>query len=126
LVLPANRFIQDLDPNFGTPHHAAGLMGGAEPGMVLRNAYGYGLFTGGLGLHAGGERMGMTVAPASGGMNQLPLGPGRGERDSCALLEPGNAVMQLAAHSDDVRLSCAEVGVTVLQQPSLISCGARD
>jgi len=33
-------------------------MAGAEPGMTLHNAYGYGLFTGGLGLHAGGETSG--------------------------------------------------------------------
>ncbi len=43
-------------------------MAGAEPGMMLHNAYGYGLFTGGLGLHAGGERLGMTVVPVSGGL----------------------------------------------------------
>ncbi|MGI8478551.1 MAG: phenylacetate--CoA ligase family protein, partial [Gaiellaceae bacterium] len=35
-------------------------MAGGEPGMTLHNAYGYGLFTGGLGLHYGGERLGMT------------------------------------------------------------------
>ena len=43
-------------------------MGGAEPEMMLHNAYGYGLFTGGLGLHYGAERLGMTVVPVSGGM----------------------------------------------------------
>jgi hypothetical protein len=37
---------------------------GAEPGTILDNAYGYGLFTGGLGLHYGGERVAMTVLPA--------------------------------------------------------------
>ena len=41
---------------------------GARPGMMLHNAYGYGLFTGGLGLHAGGEALGMSVIPVSGGM----------------------------------------------------------
>lgn len=40
---------------------------GARPGDVIHNAYGYGLFTGGLGLHAGAERLGATVVPASGG-----------------------------------------------------------
>lgn len=40
---------------------------GAQPGQLLHNAYGYGLFTGGLGLHAGAERLGLTVMPASGG-----------------------------------------------------------
>src|SRR5713101_5864386 len=48
-------------------------MAGAEPGMVLHNAYGYGLFTGGLGLHYGGERLGMAVVPVSGGMTERQL-----------------------------------------------------
>jgi phenylacetate-CoA ligase len=45
-------------------------MAGAEPGMTLHNAYGYGLFTGGLGLHGGAELLGMTVVPVSGGMTE--------------------------------------------------------
>lgn len=44
--------------------HAAG----ARPGMQLHNAYGYGIFTGGLGLHYGAEKLGMSVLPISGGM----------------------------------------------------------
>jgi phenylacetate-CoA ligase len=40
---------------------------GGSPSDVLHVAYGYGLFTGGLGLHYGGERLGATVVPASGG-----------------------------------------------------------
>jgi phenylacetate-CoA ligase len=40
---------------------------GAGPGTVVHVAYGYGLFTGGLGLHYGAERLGCTVVPASGG-----------------------------------------------------------
>jgi phenylacetate-CoA ligase len=40
---------------------------GAGPGTIVHNAYGYGLFTGGLGLHYGAERLGCTVVPASGG-----------------------------------------------------------
>jgi phenylacetate-CoA ligase len=40
---------------------------GAGPGTVVHNAYGYGLFTGGLGIHHGAERLGCTVVPASGG-----------------------------------------------------------
>lgn len=42
--------------------------GGAKPGMQLHNAYGYGIFTGGLGLHYGAEKLGMSVLPISGGM----------------------------------------------------------
>jgi phenylacetate-CoA ligase len=41
---------------------------GVRPGMVLHNAYGYGLFTGGLGFHQGAERLGCTVIPVSGGV----------------------------------------------------------
>ena len=43
---------------------------GARPGMVFHNAYGYGLFTGGLGLHGGAERLGLVTVPASGGMTE--------------------------------------------------------
>ncbi|MBW4092228.1 MAG: phenylacetate--CoA ligase [Proteobacteria bacterium] len=43
---------------------------GVRAGMLLHNAYGYGLFTGGLGLHAGAERLGCTVVPVSGGMTE--------------------------------------------------------
>lgn len=46
---------------------------GALPGMKLHNAYGYGLFTGGLGLHYGGELLGMSVVPVSGGMTERQL-----------------------------------------------------
>ncbi|MFF8693830.1 phenylacetate--CoA ligase PaaK [Streptomyces sp. NPDC015144] len=41
---------------------------GGRPGMKVHVAYGYGLFTGGLGAHYGAERLGCTVVPASGGM----------------------------------------------------------
>jgi len=40
---------------------------GAKPGDIVHNAYGYGLFTGGLGAHYGAERLGCTVVPVSGG-----------------------------------------------------------
>ncbi len=43
---------------------------GARPGMMLHNAYGYGLFTGGLGLHHGAEKLGVSVVPISGGMTE--------------------------------------------------------
>jgi len=43
---------------------------GLRAGDVLHNAYGYGLFTGGLGVHGGAEKMGLTVVPVSGGMTQ--------------------------------------------------------
>jgi phenylacetate-CoA ligase len=40
---------------------------GVKPGDMVHNAYGYGLFTGGLGAHYGIERLGATVVPMSGG-----------------------------------------------------------
>jgi phenylacetate-CoA ligase len=43
---------------------------GARPGDMLHNAYGYGLFTGGLGIHAGAEHLDCTVVPVSGGMTE--------------------------------------------------------
>jgi len=46
---------------------------GARPGMKLHNAYGYGLFTGGLGLHYGAEKLGMSVIPVSGGMTERQI-----------------------------------------------------
>ncbi len=46
---------------------------GAEPGDVFHNAAGYGLFTGGLGMHAGAELMGLTVVPASGGNTERQI-----------------------------------------------------
>jgi phenylacetate-CoA ligase len=54
---------------------------GGRPGDIVHNAYGYGLFTGGLGAHAGAERLGCTVVPVSGGMTErqvrliVDLGP---------------------------------------------------
>lgn len=43
---------------------------GVRPGWMVHNAYGYGLFTGGLGAHAGIERLGCTVVPMSGGQTE--------------------------------------------------------
>jgi phenylacetate-CoA ligase len=62
----------DLDV-FAAVNARSLAMAGAEPGMVLHNAYGYGLFTGGLGIHGGGERLGMSVVPVSGGMTERQL-----------------------------------------------------
>ena len=43
---------------------------GGRPGHILHNAYGYGLFTGGMGAHYGAEKLGCTVIPVSGGMTE--------------------------------------------------------
>ena len=46
---------------------------GMRPGDRLHNAYGYGLFTGGLGLHYGAEELGVMVTPISGGQTQRQI-----------------------------------------------------
>jgi phenylacetate-CoA ligase len=57
----------------------AGLMArcmraaGARPGMTVHIAYGYGLFTGGLGAHAGAEQLGCAVVPASSGQTERQI-----------------------------------------------------
>jgi len=43
---------------------------GGRPGMKIHNAYGYGLFTGGLGIHYGAEKLGCVTIPISGGMTE--------------------------------------------------------
>ncbi len=47
--------------------------GDVGPGDVVQNAYGYGLFTGGLGFHYGAERVGAAVIPISGGFTERQL-----------------------------------------------------
>jgi len=46
---------------------------GGRPGDIVHIAYGYGLFTGGLGAHYGAERLGCTVIPVSGGMTERQI-----------------------------------------------------
>lgn len=46
---------------------------GAEPGDMIQNAYGYGLFTGGLGFHYGAMEMGLTIIPISAGQTKRQL-----------------------------------------------------
>src|SRR4051794_2460300 len=46
---------------------------GARPGTIVHNAYGYGLFTGGVGFHLRGIRLGATVIPLSSGMTERQL-----------------------------------------------------
>lgn len=47
--------------------------GGAKSGMKMHNSYGYGLFTGGIGIHYGAEKLGMSVVPVSVGMTDRQI-----------------------------------------------------
>ena len=48
-------------------------MAGATKNDIIHNCYGYGLFTGGLGIHFGAEKLGATVIPVSGGNSQRQI-----------------------------------------------------
>ena len=58
---------------------------GCEPSDVIQNAYGYGLFTGGLGAHYGGQRLGALTIPMSGGNSkrQIMIAQDLGSRAIC-------------------------------------------
>ena len=89
---------------------------GAEPGMMLHNAFGYGLFTGGLGHHYGAERLGMTVVPVSGGMTErqiLLISDFRPEVLACTpsyALTLAQAFRERGIAPDEISLRYAAVG----------------
>jgi phenylacetate-CoA ligase len=87
---------------------------GARPGDLVHNAYGYGLFTGGLGAHYGAERLGATVVPMSGGSTerQIALITDFGARVLCATPSYALAIAEVAEHQGvDLRQSTLEVGL---------------
>jgi len=59
----------DID-NWATLVARSIFAGGGRPGNIVHVAYGYGLFTGGLGAHYGAEKLGCTVVPMSGGQTE--------------------------------------------------------
>jgi phenylacetate-CoA ligase len=71
---------------------------GVRPGDLVHNAYGYGLFTGGLGAHAGAERLGCPVVPMSGGgtERQVVLIVDFGARLLCATPSYALAIAEVA------------------------------
>jgi phenylacetate-CoA ligase len=87
---------------------------GARPGDVVHNAYGYGLFTGGLGAHYGAERLGAVVVPMSGGSTerQVALIMDFGARVLCATPSYALAIAEVAeSQGVDLRQSALEVGL---------------
>jgi phenylacetate-CoA ligase len=98
----------------------AGLMArslacaGARPGDVVHNAYGYGLFTGGLGAHYGAERLGATVVPVSGGgtERQVALLQDFGARVLCATPSYALNIAEVAEREGvDLRKGALQIGV---------------
>jgi phenylacetate-coenzyme A ligase PaaK-like adenylate-forming protein len=65
---------------------------GARPGSTVHNGYGYGLFTGGLGIHQGAIALGATVVPVSGGFTQRQITLLRDLRPDILACTPSYAV----------------------------------
>ncbi|MDH4061797.1 MAG: phenylacetate--CoA ligase [Aquincola sp.] len=87
---------------------------GVRPGDLVHNAYGYGLFTGGLGAHAGAERLGCPVVPMSGGgtERQVSLIVDFGARVLCATPSYALAIAEVAEHQGvDLRQSRLAFGL---------------
>ncbi len=87
---------------------------GARPGDVVHNAYGYGLFTGGLGAHYGAERLGATVVPMSGGATerQVVLIKDFGARVLCSTPSYALNIAEVAERDGiDLRSSALEIGL---------------
>jgi len=87
---------------------------GARPGDLVHNAFGYGLFTGGLGTHGGAERLGCPVVPMSGGgtERQVALIMDFGARVLCATPSYALAIAETAERQGiDLRASRLRLGV---------------
>jgi len=87
---------------------------GVRPGDVVHNAYGYGLFTGGLGAHYGAERLGTTVVPMSGGSTerQVLLLQDFGARVLCATPSYALNIAEVAEREGvDLRTGKLEIGL---------------
>ncbi|MCU1616700.1 MAG: phenylacetate-CoA ligase [Frankiales bacterium] len=87
---------------------------GGRPGDVLHNAYGYGLFTGGLGAHYGAEKLGCTVVPVSGGMTPRQVQLITDFRPRIVMVTPSymlTVIDEFEAQGLDPRACSLEIGI---------------
>jgi len=87
---------------------------GGRPGDILHNAYGYGLFTGGLGAHAGAEKLGCTVVPVSGGMTERQVQLISDFRPDLIMVTPSymlNIIDEMERRGIDPRSTSLRVGI---------------
>ena len=84
---------------------------GVRPGMTVHVAYGYGLFTGGLGAHYGAERLGCTVVPLGGGQTQRQVQLIRDFEPDVILVTPSYMLALL----DEMRAQGVDPAATSLQ-----------
>jgi len=91
---------------------------GVHAGDIMQNAYGYGLFTGGLGFHYGGERLGATV---------IPVAAGNTKRQIMLIQDLGTTVLTCTpSYALIVAETAAEMGVDLsTTQLRLAVCGAE-
>lgn len=87
---------------------------GTKPGDLVHVAYGYGLFTGGLGAHYGAEKLGCTVVPVSGGMTERQVTLIQDFKPSTIMVTPSYAlsiVDAFNAQGIDPRDCSLDVGI---------------
>ncbi len=87
---------------------------GGRPGDMIHVAYGYGLFTGGLGAHYGAEKLGCTVVPVSGGMTERQVTLIQDFKPRIIMVTPSYALSildQFRAQGLDPRESSLAVGI---------------
>lgn len=87
---------------------------GGRPGQIVHIAYGYGLFTGGLGAHYGAERVGCTVIPMSGGQTERQAQLIRELRPDIIMVTPSyglNIAEELARQGTDPRECSLRTGI---------------
>ena len=87
---------------------------GTRPGDIVHVAYGYGLFTGGLGAHYGGERLGCTVVPVSGGMTARQVQLIQDFRPRVIMVTPSyllNILDEMSAQGLDPADTSLEIGI---------------
>src|SRR5262245_11609259 len=86
--------------------------GEVRPGDVVQNAYGYGLFTGGLGFHYGAEALGAAVIPVSGGFTERQLVAFQDLGSTVLCCTPSYA-LHLAEAIEEARLPAAALRLRV-------------
>ncbi|QJE00543.1 phenylacetate--CoA ligase [Massilia forsythiae] len=87
---------------------------GGRPGDMVHVAYGYGLFTGGLGAHYGAERLGCTVVPMSGGQTEKQVQLIRDFQPSIIMVTPSymlNILEEFRCQGVDPAHSSLKVGI---------------
>ncbi|HEX7740679.1 MAG TPA: phenylacetate--CoA ligase PaaK [Marmoricola sp.] len=87
---------------------------GGRAGHILHNAYGYGLFTGGLGAHGGAEKLGCTVVPVSGGMTERQVQLIRDFEPDIIMVTPSymlSVIDEMERQGIDPRSTSLKVGI---------------